>query len=41
MTGGTDYHGDRETYAEAHADLWFPPEAAEAVRARLALQAVR
>jgi hypothetical protein len=41
MTGGTDYHGDRETYAEAHADLWFTPEAAEAVRARLALQAVR
>jgi hypothetical protein len=27
MTGGTDYHGDRETYAEAHAELWFPPEA--------------
>jgi predicted metal-dependent phosphoesterase TrpH len=26
MTGGTDYHGDRETYADAHADLWFPPE---------------
>ena len=23
-TGGTDYHGDRETYAEAHAQLWFP-----------------
>ena len=27
MTGGTDYHGDRETYAEAHAQLWFPAEA--------------
>jgi 3',5'-nucleoside bisphosphate phosphatase len=26
MTGGTDYHGDRETYAEAHAELWFPPQ---------------
>ena len=26
MTGGTDYHGDRETYADAHADLWFPPD---------------
>lgn len=25
-TGGTDYHGDRETYAEAHALLWMPPE---------------
>jgi predicted metal-dependent phosphoesterase TrpH len=24
MTGGTDYHGDRETYAEAHAELWVP-----------------
>jgi predicted metal-dependent phosphoesterase TrpH len=24
MTGGTDYHGDRETYAEAHAQLWIP-----------------
>jgi predicted metal-dependent phosphoesterase TrpH len=28
MTGGTDYHGDRETYAEAHAELWVPPEVA-------------
>jgi len=27
MTGGTDYHGDRETYAEAHAELWFLPQA--------------
>lgn len=26
MTGGTDYHGDRESYAEAHTQLWFPPE---------------
>jgi predicted metal-dependent phosphoesterase TrpH len=25
-TGGTDFHGDRETYAEAHARLWVPPE---------------
>jgi 3',5'-nucleoside bisphosphate phosphatase len=24
-TGGTDFHGDRETYAEAHARLWVPP----------------
>jgi 3',5'-nucleoside bisphosphate phosphatase len=30
-TGGTDYHGDRETYAEAHAELWFPPQATPAV----------
>jgi predicted metal-dependent phosphoesterase TrpH len=25
-TGGTDFHGDRESYAEAHARLWVPPE---------------
>ena len=35
MTGGTDYHGDRETYAEAHADRWVPPEVESAVRAGL------
>lgn len=23
-TGGTDFHGDRETYEEAHARLWVP-----------------
>ena len=23
--GGSDYHGDRETYAQAHAELWVPP----------------
>jgi predicted metal-dependent phosphoesterase TrpH len=33
MTGGTDYHGDRETYAQAHAELWVPPEVADGVRA--------
>jgi 3',5'-nucleoside bisphosphate phosphatase len=36
-TGGTDFHGDRETYAEAHARLWVPPEVEaplrEAIRA--------
>lgn len=26
-TGGTDYHGDRETYAEAQAQLWVPADA--------------
>lgn len=26
MTGGTDYHGDRESYAEAQAQLWLPSE---------------
>jgi predicted metal-dependent phosphoesterase TrpH len=35
MTGGTDYHGDRETYAEAHAALWIPPEVESGVRAGL------
>ena len=34
-TGGTDYHGDRESYAEAHAQLWIPDEIAGAVRAAL------
>jgi predicted metal-dependent phosphoesterase TrpH len=27
-TGGSDYHGDTGTYAEAHAGLWVPPEVA-------------
>jgi predicted metal-dependent phosphoesterase TrpH len=36
MTGGTDYHGDRETYAEAHAELWVPPEVEAGVRAGIA-----
>jgi 3',5'-nucleoside bisphosphate phosphatase len=34
-TGGTDYHGDRETYAEAHAQLWIPDEIMEGVRTAL------
>lgn len=25
-TGGSDYHGDTGTYAQAHAGLWVPPE---------------
>ncbi len=25
-TGGSDYHGDTETYAEAHASLFVPDE---------------
>ena len=33
MTGGTDYHGDRETYAEAHAELFVPPDVESDVRA--------
>ena len=31
-TGGTDYHGDVEPYAAAHARLWVPPEVADGVR---------
>ena len=34
-TGGTDYHGDLGTYAEAHADLWVPPEAGVTLLDRL------
>ncbi len=34
-TGGSDYHGDRETYGEAHAGLDVPPEVADRVRAAL------
>lgn len=34
-TGGTDYHGDTGTYAEAHAQLWVPPEVGAEVRERL------
>lgn len=35
MTGGSDYHGDRETYAEAHAQLWNPPEIEAGIRVAL------
>ncbi len=35
-TGGSDYHGDRETYAEAHAQLWVPPLVEAPLRAALA-----
>ena len=28
-TGGSDYHGDVGTYAEAHASLWVPPDVGE------------
>lgn len=35
-TGGSDYHGDLGTYAEAHAGLWFPEHAAAAARLALA-----
>lgn len=34
-SGGTDYHGDLGTYAEAHAGLWVPPAVGEQVRRAL------
>ncbi len=34
-TGGSDYHGDTGTYADAHAGMWVPPSVGEAVRTRL------
>jgi predicted metal-dependent phosphoesterase TrpH len=36
-TGGTDYHGDLGTYAEVHAGLWFPGDAAAPFRRALSL----
>jgi hypothetical protein len=30
-TGGSDYHGDLETYAQAHAALFVPDEDAAAL----------
>jgi predicted metal-dependent phosphoesterase TrpH len=30
-TGGSDYHGDLGTYAEAHASLWVPPQVGDRV----------
>ncbi len=35
-TGGSDYHGDRETYGEAHARLWVPPEVEAPLRTAIA-----
>jgi predicted metal-dependent phosphoesterase TrpH len=39
-SGGTDYHGDDETYAEAIAETWVPPEIAAGVLAALRAGAV-
>ena len=36
-TGGSDYHGDRETYADAHAELWVPPGVEKPLRSALAV----
>ncbi len=35
-TGGSDYHGDTGTYAEAHGHLWVPPDAGAVLVSRLA-----
>lgn len=34
-SGGSDYHGDRETYAEAHAGIWVPESDAAALHRAL------
>ena len=34
-TGGTDFHGDGETYAQAHAAVRVPPDVGDAVRLAL------
>jgi predicted metal-dependent phosphoesterase TrpH len=34
-TGGSDYHGDLESYAAAHARLWVPPSVEAPLRAAL------
>jgi len=34
-TGGSDYHGDLGSYADAHAALWVPPEVGETLSARI------
>jgi hypothetical protein len=36
-TGGSDYHGDSQSYAEVHAGLWVPPEVEAPLR--LAIEA--
>jgi predicted metal-dependent phosphoesterase TrpH len=35
-TGGSDYHGDLESYASTHAGLWVPPAVEAPLRAALA-----
>jgi hypothetical protein len=39
-SGGTDYHGDDEPYAEAIAETWVPPAIGEEVLAALRIGAV-
>jgi 3',5'-nucleoside bisphosphate phosphatase len=38
-SGGTDFHGDEGSYAEAIGETWIPDEVAEGVRAALGLPA--
>jgi len=40
-TGGTDYHGDLETYAEAYAELYVPDGVAELLHSALSRTASR
>jgi hypothetical protein len=35
-TGGSDYHGDLESYATAHARIWVPPSVEAPLRAAIA-----
>jgi predicted metal-dependent phosphoesterase TrpH len=35
-SGGTDFHGDEGTYADAIAETWIPDEVAEGMRSALA-----
>ena len=35
-SGGTDYHGDEGSYAEAIAETWVPDDVGEGMRAALA-----
>jgi hypothetical protein len=35
-SGGTDFHGDRETYAQAHAALWLPDDVGATAAAAIA-----
>ncbi|HEY5495774.1 MAG TPA: hypothetical protein VIK16_03875, partial [Candidatus Limnocylindrales bacterium] len=39
-SGGTDYHGDDEPYAEAIAETWVPPAIAAGILAALEVGAV-
>jgi 3',5'-nucleoside bisphosphate phosphatase len=40
VSGGTDYHGDDERYADAIAETWVPPSVAAGVLAAIRVEAV-